>query len=211
MVRVKICGITNSEDALAAVEAGADALGFIFVPGTPRYVSIDTASQIASAIPPFVSRVGVFVDTQQDSLNNIIRAGGLDAVQLHGRETPEYCLAVQSPVIKSFRVRDISSLAGIERYRVAAFLLDTYIAGLPGGTGISFDWGLAHHAAKYGPVILSGGLNADNVSEAIRIARPYGVDVGSGVESSPGRKDHRKMSAFIEAVVAASDDMSIAT
>ena len=199
MVRVKICGLTNLEDALAAVEAGADALGFIFVPETPRYVTTQTVLEIVAQLPPFVVKVGVFVDEKLERVRETMGIYGLDLAQLHGKETPEYCAALFPRAIKSVRVKDAASLTDLDRYRAVAYLLDTYVPGLPGGTGQAFDWRLAREATGHGPIVLSGGLTPKNVAEAIAIARPYAVDVGSGVEARPGRKDHAKMRAFVQA------------
>jgi phosphoribosylanthranilate isomerase len=198
MVSVKICGITNVDDARAAVEAGADALGFVFYPPSPRYVTPERARQIVHALPPFVTTVGLFVDEAAETINSIAARCGLDRVQLHGRETPAFCQLVERPVIKAFRVRGADSLAQLPRYQVAAYLLDAYVEGaLPGGTGASFAWELAVEAKAYGPVILAGGLTPENVRRAIRQIRPYGVDVSTGVERAPGLKDHAKLRAFI--------------
>jgi phosphoribosylanthranilate isomerase len=199
MVRVKVCGITNIEDALAAVEAGADALGFVFVPGTPRYLTANEARNIIAALPPLVTKVGVFMNAPSDEVLETCSTAGLDIVQLHGSESPDYCDSLALPVIKTVRMKDKSSLTTMPEFRVAAFLLDTYIEGVPGGTGLSFDWNLAQSALSFGPIILSGGLKPENVKEAIRMARPYAVDVSSGVESSPGHKDHNRLLAFVRA------------
>jgi phosphoribosylanthranilate isomerase len=198
MVRIKICGITNEEDAAAAVEAGADALGFIFYEPSPRYVPPERVRPITGALPPFVTTVGVFVNVPCSQLNEIAQICGLHAVQLHGDESPDYCRMVERTVIKAFRVKDASWREEARRYKVHAMLLDTHAPDRYGGTGQTFDWALV--AASPHPVILSGGLNADNVQEAVRRVRPYGVDVGSGVERAPGRKDHAKIRAFVEKV-----------
>jgi phosphoribosylanthranilate isomerase len=198
MVHVKICGITSVEDAQAAVEAGADALGFVFYPPSPRYVTPAQAKQIAQTLPPFVTTVGLFVDVALDMVNDIAARCGLDRIQLHGRETPEFCRRVKQPVIKAFRIKNADSMAHLSGYSVSAYLLDTYVAGaLPGGTGASFAWHLAAQAKPYGPVILAGGLTPENVETAIAQIRPYGVDVSTGVERAPGLKDHRKVHEFI--------------
>jgi phosphoribosylanthranilate isomerase len=206
VVRVKICGITNLDDALAAAEAGADALGFIFVPGTPRYVTVEQAKDIVACLPPFVTRVGVFANQSLSSVLAIMNSVPLDLVQLHGDESPEYCAALGDRAIKSLRVKDGSSLAEMASYRACAYLLDTYMPDRLGGTGATFDWELAREAAQYGPVILAGGLGPDNVAQAIRVARPAAVDTSSGVEASPGRKDHQKMLAFVSAAKTALDN-----
>jgi phosphoribosylanthranilate isomerase len=198
MVRVKICGITNVEDAQAAVEAGADALGFVFYPPSPRYVTPEQAQQIIRALPPFITTVGLFVDVPVETVNDIAVRCGLDRVQLHGGETPDFCDLVTRPVIKAFRIKGADSLAHLPCYKVSAYLLDTYVEGaLPGGTGASFTWELAAEAKPYGPVILAGGLTPENVEVAIRQIHPYGVDVSTGVERAPGLKDHTKVRTFI--------------
>jgi phosphoribosylanthranilate isomerase len=199
-VRVKICGITSVEDALAAVEAGADALGFMFYERSPRYISTNTASAIKNALPPFVVRVGVFADATE----NVIRTAtlsGLNALQFHGNEPPEFIKRF-SPIttIKAFRIQNAASLATLVAYNTSAWLLDSYTPAQLGGTGNTFNWDLACQARKFGrPIILAGGLTPENVAEAVRKVRPYAVDVSSGVESSPGKKDHAKVAAFIQA------------
>lgn len=200
-VRVKICGIRRLPDALAAAEAGADAVGFNFWRPGRRFVPPEVARQIARALPPFVSKVGVFVDEDPEKVRQIAALVGLDALQLHGAETPDVCAAFDLPVIKSIKVRGPESLADLGRYRVAAFLLDTHVPGAaaPGGSGQTFDWSLAARAREAGPVILSGGLTPENVEEAIRQARPYAVDVASGVETD-GEKDPAKIRAFVARV-----------
>ena len=198
MVKVKICGITNLEDALAAVKWGADALGFVFAP-SPRQVTPQQVAKIVAELPPFVCKVGVFVDSELQEVEEIMRACGLDLAQLHGSESPDFCQELFPRVIKSFRVKDESVLDLLPQYRVSAYLLDGYSASLKGGTGQSFDWGIAKKARHYGPIILSGGLTSANVRQAIDRVRPYAVDVSSGVESKPGKKDHGKLRAFLEA------------
>jgi len=197
MTRVKICGITSAEDAAAAVDAGADALGLIFVPGTPRCVAPDVAAGILEAVPPLVATVGVFVDHPLEEVLRIISVLGLHAVQLHGQEPAAYSRRIPVPVIRALRVRDAASLHPLETYPAHAFLLDAYVEGLPGGTGTPISWDLALRAKGGKPVILSGGLRPETVAQAVRLVRPYGVDVSSGVEASPGRKDHRKVREFI--------------
>jgi phosphoribosylanthranilate isomerase len=204
MVQVKICGITNLEDAQAAVDAGVDALGFVFYPPSPRYVTPEQAAQVIQRLPPFVTTVGLFVDVALDTVNDTAARCGLDRIQLHGRETPEFCSQVTRPVIKAFRIKNAESLAHLPGYRVSAYLLDAYIEGaLPGGTGASFSWELAAQARPYGPVILAGGLTPENVEAAIAQTRPYGVDVSTGVEHAPGIKEHRKVREFIARAKAA--------
>lgn len=199
-LRIKICGITCRDDALAAVEAGADALGFVFYEGSPRQVATTTAAQIIGALPPLVAKVGVFVDATADQICQVIAECALDTVQLHGAEPPELCRRLPVKVIKAFRVQSLESLLDLPRYPTDAWLLDSYVPGQPGGTGARFKWDLAVEAKKLGrPIILAGGLTPGNVAAAVRQVRPFGVDVSSGVESAPGRKDIRKIQQFIEA------------
>lgn len=207
MTKVKICGITNFDDALAAVEFGADAIGFVFVPNTPRYIEPAKASEIIARLPPFVTTVGLFVNDSQEHIKQIADQCKLSVLQLHGQESPDFCLQFNRKVIKAFRIKDKESLTGLPKYTVSAYLLDTYIKGAMGGTGITFDWRLASDAKKYGLVILAGGLNPENVTKAIQQVHPYGVDVSSGVEAEPGKKDHSKMKDFVEAAKNAIDDV----
>lgn len=197
--RVKICGVTCVEDALAAVDAGADALGFMFYPPSPRFLRIDQAAAIARELPPFVSRVGVFVDASPERVQEAIVAAGLDTLQFHGKESPEYCRGfVGRRIVKAFRMQNPASLQALENYRGMAWLLDSYVAGAFGGTGQTFNWDLACEAVRRGgTVILAGGLTADNVGRAVAAVRPFAVDVSSGVESEPGRKDPAKMREFV--------------
>lgn len=197
MVKVKVCGITNLKDALAAAEMGADALGFVFAP-SPRRVTPPHVAQIAAALPPFICKVGVFVDNTLQEVTATVESCSLDLAQLHGSESPEFCQALFPRVIKSFRVRDESVLAQLAQYEISAYLLDSYHEALSGGTGVSFDWEIARKAGQYGLIILSGGLNPANVRRAITEAQPFAVDVSSGVEASPGVKDHAKLRTFIE-------------
>jgi phosphoribosylanthranilate isomerase len=198
VTRVKICGISDVDSALVAAESGANAIGLIFAPSR-RQVTVDQARSIAFALPPFVARVGVFVDEDAEVVQEIVREAGLDTVQLHGNESPDYCSAMTVPVLKAIRVRDARSLGGLDRYRVAAFLLDTYDPETLGGTGRPFDWDLAVPTDSTHRMILSGGLNPANVVEALERVRPFGVDVSSGVETD-GLKDHSKIREFIRRV-----------
>jgi phosphoribosylanthranilate isomerase len=202
MVRVKICGITNLEDALLAADLGAQALGFIFYSKSPRSIKPEAARDIISSLPPLVLSIGVFVDEEAGVVREVAQTVGLDWVQLHGKESPDYCRTLGRRVIKGFRVQDESSLAVLPDYRdaVQALLLDTYRPGTPGGTGETFDWELARRAQDYGPIILAGGLTAANISQAITVAQPAAVDVASGVEAGPGVKDPEKLRAFFAAV-----------
>jgi phosphoribosylanthranilate isomerase len=199
-VRVKICGITRLEDANVAVAADADALGFMFWDKSPRAVTVETASVICRGLPPFVSKVGVFVNAEAGQVLETIAACGLDAVQFHGEETPEFCAQFALPVIRAVRVRDHQSLDELTRYATSAWLLDSHVPGQRGGTGVTFNWALAAEAVQLGrPVVLAGGLTPDNVAAAVRAVLPYAVDVSSGVETAPGRKDAAKIQAFVTA------------
>ena len=193
--RVKICGITNHQDASLAVELGVDALGFIFAP-SPRQVAPETAREIIRTIPPFVKTVGVFVNKDTAIIKEIVHWCGLDLVQLHGDESPEVCDEFMPRTIKAFRLKDESGLQSIEPYRtkVRALLFDTYSKNKRGGTGKIFDWDLAVRGKDMGlPVILSGGISPVNVERAILSVKPFAVDVNSGIEESPGRKSHTLM------------------
>jgi phosphoribosylanthranilate isomerase len=202
MIRIKICGITNLEDALLAAELGADALGFIFYSKSPRKVAPETAREIIAHLPPFVAAVGVFVDEDAGVIQDLAGRVGLDWVQLHGQESPDYCRGLGLKVIKGFRIQDENSLRELAPYRdaVQALLLDTYKPGQVGGTGEVFDWHLAREAKKYGRIILAGGLTAENVAQAIATALPAAVDAASGTEAAPGKKDPAKLRAFFQAV-----------
>ncbi len=197
MVRVKICGLTRREDALHAVTCGADALGFVFFERSPRCVTPEVAQQIIAELPPFVTTVGLFVNEAREAIQEIADFCRLDALQLHGDETPEECRYADRKVIKALRVRDEESLAGVGDFPVSALLLDAFVAGRYGGTGHLGNWPLAADVARRHPVVLAGGLEPANVAAAVRAVRPYAVDVSSGVESSPGRKDPGKVAAFI--------------
>jgi phosphoribosylanthranilate isomerase len=202
--RVKICGITNLADALAAIEAGADALGLNFYEGSSRHVSLKTAAEIASHLPPFVMRVGLFVNAPEEQVTRAIGECGLSLLQFHGDEPPEFCTQFGLMSMKAFRIRDTESLKEIPKYQTDAYLLDAYSPDARGGTGEKFNWDLAVEAQKFGkPIFLAGGLTPENVAEAVRKVRPFGVDVSSGVESAPGKKDAAKVRAFIQAVRAA--------
>ena len=199
MVRVKICGITNPEDARMAVEAGADALGFVLFRGSPRCISPDQAAAIIHSLPPFVQTVGLFVNEEPATVNSVADQCGLDLVQLHGEESPDYCTAVNRRIIKAFRVKDASTLDAMTSYRVAACLLDAWSPAARGGTGTTFNWEIAARAAASHSIILAGGLTPDNVAGAVATVHPYAVDVSSGVESAPGKKDAGQVSRFIRA------------
>ena len=202
IVRVKICGVTNATDAVAAAESGADALGFMFFAGSKRHVSRPAAAAIIRELPPLMAKVGVFVNATADDIRRVVAETGIDTLQLHGEEPPEFC-AQFAPlkVVKAFRLQDRASLEDCRRYPAHAWLLDSFVAGAHGGTGVVADWNLAEAAARWHRlVILAGGLRVETVAEAVRRVRPFAVDVSSGVESAPGQKDHTKIRAFIQAV-----------
>ena len=206
MVKVKICGVTNAEDALRAVEYGADALGFNFYPPSPRYIQPETAAAILREVPAGICTAGLFVNESRQHVSSVLRAcrsgdgPGLTAVQFHGDEEPAFCARWPLKVIKAFRVRDEETIRKIGAYPVDYYLLDSWSPGF-GGSGAAFTWTwLREPMAR--PVILAGGLDIDNVNEAVRVAKPFGVDVCSGVEAVPGRKDHPRMKDFIAAVKA---------
>jgi phosphoribosylanthranilate isomerase len=197
MTKVKICGITSVDDALMAVDAGADALGFVFFEKSPRFIGVEAAAGIIAMLPPFIQVVGLFVNADLEAVNGTADRCGLDIVQLHGEESPEFCTLVRRRVMKAFRVRGPESLTPLAEYRVSAYLLDAYSPHAYGGTGEVFDWDCAVAAKEQGRVVLAGGLNPDNVAEAVARVMPYGVDVSSGVESAPGKKDPEKVRRFI--------------
>ncbi|MFH0772297.1 MAG: phosphoribosylanthranilate isomerase [Candidatus Omnitrophota bacterium] len=200
MVRIKICGITDFEDASAACLYGADAIGFVFAK-SPRQVSPRQAKAIIRRLPPYVVTVGVFVNEEIGILKRIVRYCGLNCVQLHGDEAPQYCEGLKGKykLIKAIRARDDRSLRVFGKFDVDAFLLDSYIKGARGGTGKKFNWNLAVRAKEYGkPVILSGGIGVDNVEDAVLKVNPYAIDVSSLIESGPGKKDHKLMRILIE-------------
>jgi phosphoribosylanthranilate isomerase len=202
--RIKICGITCHEDAVAAVAAGADALGFVFYEPSSRYIDPDLAADIISSLPPFVTSVGLFVNAPHERVREVIARTELDLLQFHGDETASECASFDRPYIKALRMRPGLELDQVASEFVSArgLLLDAYRPGVPGGTGEVFDWSLIprHFAAR---ITLAGGLSADNVATAIRQVRPYAVDVSGGVEAAPGRKDAARMHAFTAAVRAA--------
>jgi phosphoribosylanthranilate isomerase len=200
-VWVKICGIANIEDALKAIELGADALGFVFYEKSPRCITKETAREIITSIQHLESRiqpVGLFVDELEERVNEITSYCNFDILQFHGDETPDYCKKFPQKIIKAFRIKDRESLVNIPKYEVDYYLLDAYSEAMPGGTGKTFNWNLAKEAKNLGrPIILSGGLNPENIIEALKKVSPFGVDVSSGVESSPGQKNHKKLEEFI--------------
>jgi phosphoribosylanthranilate isomerase len=198
-IKVKICGITNLDDAMAAVDCGADVLGFVFFAGSPRYISHEEAGGIIKKLPSFTTTVGVFVNEIIEDIEKIIALTGIDVVQLHGNEPPEMC-NISRRIIKAIRVKSLESLDPLKNYKdkVSAFLLDTFTPDIFGGTGQVFNWDIALEAKQFGRIILAGGLTPDNITEAVRHVRPYGVDVSSGVELEKSKKDHKKMKLFIE-------------
>ena len=199
-VRVKICGITSIPDALAAAEAGADAIGLMFFERSPRFLNFEKAAQITRELPPFVTRVGVFVDPTLEFVTEAVRQCSLTAIQLHGSETPEFCGRMPLDVIKAFRIAGPETISPIKGYATRAWLLDTFVAGQPGGTGATFNWDLAVHVKQWRrPIVLAGGLTPANVAKAVQEVRPCAVDVSSGVEMAPGKKDHQKIRDFISA------------
>ncbi len=201
--RVKICGITNPDDAAAAVEAGADALGFVFHRKSPRYVEPQVVKSIVANLPPFILPIGVFVNEEPKVVRDLMDACGLGLAQLHGDESAGYCETLGRPVVKAIGLKDRASLLALAEYKgraqVRGFLLDAFAPDLYGGTGHTTNWSIASELAKSMTVILAGGLTPENVAAAIRTVRPYAVDVSSGVEATPGNKDHGKLRAFVQA------------
>ncbi|MCX8091109.1 MAG: phosphoribosylanthranilate isomerase [Verrucomicrobiae bacterium] len=203
-VKVKICGITNLADARAALDAGADMLGFVFYETSPRFVPVEAAAAIIRELPPHAVKVGVFVNPAEALVTRAIIECGLNLLQFHGDEPPEFCTQFGLMSLKAFRLRDARSLELLPRYPTDAWLLDTFVPGQLGGTGRTFNWELAIEAQKLGkPIFLAGGLTPENVAEAVARVRPFAVDVSSGVEVAPGRKDHAKVRAFVAAAKAA--------
>ena len=199
-VTVKICGITSEADALAAVEAGADAIGLMFYEGSPRHVTLEQAKAISAALPQHVMRVGVFVNAEEAFVHQALTECMLNILQFHGDETPEECSRYPVMTLKAFRVQGEETLAELEAYPSAGYLLDAYVKDALGGTGATFNWDLAVRAQEFGkPIFLAGGLTPENVAEAVRKVQPFGVDVSSGVESEPGRKDAEQMRTFVSA------------
>ena len=200
MIRIKICGITNLDDALTAVEAGADALGFVFYKESPRHIFPEEAARIISMLPPFIQTVGLFVNEKPEVINEIARACRLDLVQLHGDESAESCQKIERRILKAFRIRTLTCLEPMKDFKAAGFLLDAFSPSFYGGTGTTFNWEIAAEAVKRSPhIILAGGLTPENVADAIQQVHPYAVDVSSGVESVPGKKDALKLRKFIHA------------
>lgn len=199
--RVKICGITRPDDALAAARAGADAVGLVFYAKSPRAVTINEAQGVARALPPFVTTVGLFVDAAPDDIREVLQSVPLDLLQFHGNEAPDQCRVYGRPYVKAVRMRETTDLAAVARsyHDAAGLLVDTYVEGVPGGTGRAFDWSRLPSSLGR-PLILAGGLTPDNVAEAVGRVRPWAVDVSGGVESAPGVKDAARIEAFIRGV-----------
>ena len=199
-VTVKICGITSEADALAAAEAGADAIGLMFYEDSPRHVTLEQAKAISAALPQHVMRVGVFVNAEEAFVHQALTECMLNILQFHGDETPEECSRYPVMTLKAFRVQGEETLAQLEAYPSAGYLLDAYVKDALGGTGATFNWDLAVRAQEFGkPIFLAGGLTPENVVEAVRKVQPFGVDVSSGVEIEPGRKDAEQMRTFVAA------------
>ena len=192
MIPTKICGITNLDDANVAIENGASAIGFIFYEKSPRTISINNAKSISKHLPKTIARVGVFVNHEKDFINEAISEVPLDMIQLHSDETPDFCNQFDVPILKALRIKNEASLSVMDQYDVAVFLLDTFSNDQYGGTGETFDWSVLNRKFKT-PIILSGGLNSENILDAIDAVNPSAVDVNSGVESSPGKKDFNKL------------------
>ena len=203
-IKIKICGITNAQDAEAAVTAGADALGFVFYAQSPRCIEPAVAKRIIAQLPPFVLSVGVFVNHDRDTILKVFDECGLALAQLHGEETPTFCESLERPVLRALRLRDRGSLLALAEYKgrmgVRGLVVDAFSTKAYGGTGQTGDWVLAREVAQAAPILLAGGLTPNNVQEAIRQVQPYGVDVSSGVEERPGKKNHEKIHAFAQAV-----------
>ncbi len=198
IVKVKICGLTNYRDAAAAVDMGADLLGFNFYPGSPRFVTLEQAAQIINKLPAFIHVAGVFVNASLDQIKEAISECNLDWVQLHGDESPEFCeslLSINVRTMKAIRVKDQEDIERAECFFTDAVLLDAFDPGKYGGTGLTFDWNIIGHISKR--IFLAGGINPDNVAAAIELG-VYGIDVCSGIEARPGKKDHRKMRKLFE-------------
>lgn len=201
MTRIKICGITREQDVLAVAHSGADALGLVFYEKSARHVSVQQAAKLVHAVPPFITAVGLFVNPSVDYVRGVLAQVSLDVLQFHGEEAPSFCAQFGKPYLKAIRVKQgVDLIQCASRYAGAqGLLLDAYVEGTQGGTGESFDWSLIPHDLTL-PVILSGGLHAGNVAQAIRQVRPYAVDVSSGVEAAKGIKDAAKVAAFIKEV-----------
>ncbi|HEX3018730.1 MAG TPA: phosphoribosylanthranilate isomerase [Chitinispirillaceae bacterium] len=199
--RIKICGITRLEDAKVAANLGVDALGFIFYQKSPRFVMPEQAANIIMQLPPMVNRVGVFVNENYDNIMKIVRQTGIDTVQLHGDETPDFCSSIPLPVIKSFSVRPQTDLSELKNYKTQGILLDTWSGQMQGGTGKTFDWNIARKACvMFKNVVLAGGLGPTNLEDALKIVDPFAVDINSGVEIMPGVKNPHKIRDVVKIV-----------
>lgn len=201
-MKIKICGLTNRDDAIDAVNLGADAIGFIFYEDSPRYITPDIVEEISLFLPPFVLLVGVFVNHDKAFIDAVVHRCKLDLIQLHGNESPAFCRSMRRRVIKAFKIEDINDVDAIAPYQssVSAVLLDTKVSGREGGTGKIFNWGLALKAKEFDiPLILAGGVNVSNLNKAAKLVNPYAVDLSSSVESAPGKKDYNKMKELIDA------------
>lgn len=214
MLKVKICGLTNAEDAAVAVEAGADAVGFVFHRKSPRCAETSAVKAIIRELPPFVLPIGVFVNEEPKVVRDVMDSCGLALAQLHGDETAAYCETLGRPVLKAIRIRDRGSFLALAEFQgragVRGFLVDAFSPDAYGGTGQLADWSLAAEAAAVARILLAGGLTPENVAQAVGQVRPYGVDVSSGVEARPGKKDHAKVRAFVQAVRLASCQQDLA-
>ena len=200
MTKIKICGITNFRDAAKSLDYGADALGFIFYKKSKRYINPQQAQKIIKELPPFVTKVAVFADCPFRQITKITNELFINTIQLHGSETPEFCARFSYPVIKALRIKDSIDIQQVDSFATQTILFDTFSETSFGGTGKSFNWKVLEKLNTDKKIILSGGLNPDNIEISITTVRPYGVDVSSGVEKSPGIKDHKKIKKLIEAV-----------
>lgn len=199
--RIKICGITRLEDARVATNLGVDALGFIFHPKSPRFISPEQARNIIMQLPPMINRVGVFVNETKETIMQIAAQCGIDTVQLHGNESPEFCVAIPLPVIKSFSIRPDFDISKLNDYKTQGILLDTWSPEVQGGSGITFDWSIARKAsAMFNNIVLAGGLGPTNLEDALRMVDPFAVDINSGVEIRPGVKNPHKIRAVVKIV-----------
>ena len=199
-MKIKICGITNMEDAVLAAELGADALGFIFVKSSPRHIHPSAARKIIQELPPFVVPVGVVADFTHEDILDLIEETGIGCVQFHGNESPKQLVKLPVPVYKSFHVGKNFNPENLRWYKGFTYLLDTEVEGVLGGTGKTFDWNIAVTAKAYGRIILAGGLKPENIAEAVKKVQPYAVDVNSGVESAVGKKDKNKLERLIKTI-----------
>ena len=200
-MKIKLCGMTNREDTMNAVALGVSAVGFIFYEHSPRHISPEHVEAIMLDMPPLVHAVGVFVNESYDTIQSVASRCKLSCIQLHGNEPPEFCTQFSLPVVKAISVNDATDIEKIPQYKgcVSGILLDTKVKNVYGGTGKTFDWGLALKAKDYDtPFMLSGGITIDNIDDAMRMVNPYGVDVCSGVEKEPGKKDYKKMHALMD-------------